>query len=460
MPSPYLKLSIFCVAIIFLNSCLGDDYVTDTSNNPCFVSLSFLKNDSVPNLENAVFTLVFDETIHDSIIVNLDSLPYQTRIDSVYAVFSFKSSSACYLIFDNDSLVTYSSGNPIDFTKVSQIKNIASDGVTERTYYIKVNVHQVDPELYVWKKLIDNVYSFTAQDQKAIYFKGKIYFFVSSNAGNFLYNSTNGTSWTEYTINGLPPLATFQDIQIFNDTTLFLTQNNSNLYFSTDGINWSLYQYADFQFSSLLFVMNNQLWAIVNTINDGKYRSASSNDGSYWQLNNEIPANFPISNFTSISFYSRTKTPKALVINGTSVDNQPLGTRWSTENGSYWVDFSIEDKSLDSLDQGAPVIFYDDKLFILGRNKEKTEKNYFRQSIDEGLSWQIPDSNYNYLPEDFQARHYSSFFVFNPRPYDKTDKKEQIEASNRIYIIGGKNSSGWFSDVWTGKVNKKNFLIQ
>ncbi|HPC26878.1 MAG TPA: DUF6242 domain-containing protein, partial [Paludibacteraceae bacterium] len=282
MPSPYLKLSIFCVAIIFLNSCLGDDYVTDTSNNPCFVSLSFLKNDSVPNLENAVFTLVFDETIHDSIIVNLDSLPYQTRIDSVYAVFSFKSSSACYLIFDNDSLVTYSSGNPIDFTKVSQIKNIASDGVTERTYYIKVNVHQVDPELYVWKKLIDNVYSFTAQDQKAIYFKGKIYFFVSSNAGNFLYNSTNGTSWTEYTINGLPPLATFQDIQIFNDTTLFLTQNNSNLYFSTDGINWSLYQYADFQFSSLLFVMNNQLWAIVNTINDGKYRSASSNDGSYW----------------------------------------------------------------------------------------------------------------------------------------------------------------------------------
>jgi len=460
MPSPYLKLSIFCVAIIFLNSCLGDDYVTDTSNNPCFVSLSFLKNDSVPNLENAVFTLVFDETIHDSIIVNLDSLPYQTRIDSVYAVFSFKSSSACYLIFDNDSLVTYSSGNPIDFTKVSQIKNIASDGVTERTYYIKVNVHQVDPELYVWKKLIDNVYSFTAQDQKAIYFKGKIYFFVSSNAGNFLYNSTNGTSWTEYTINGLPPLATFQDIQIFNDTTLFLTQNNSNLYFSTDGINWSIYQYADFQFSSLLFVMNNQLWAIVNTINDGKYRSASSNDGSYWQLNNEIPANFPISNFTSISFYSRTKTPKALVINGTSVDNQPLGTRWSTENGSYWVDFSIEDKSLDSLDQGAPVIFYDDKLFILGRNKEKTEKNYFRQSIDEGLSWQIPDSNYNYLPEDFQARHYSSFFVFNPRPYDKTDKKEQIEASNRIYIIGGKNSSGWFSDVWTGKVNKKNFLIQ
>jgi len=460
MPSPYLKLSIFCVAIIFLNSCLGDDYVTDTSNNPCFVSLSFLKNDSVPNLENAVFTLVFDETIHDSIIVNLDSLPYQTRIDSVYAVFSFKSSSACYLIFDNDSLVTYSSGNPIDFTKVSQIKNIASDGVTERTYYIKVNVHQVDPELYVWKKLIDNVYSFTAQDQKAIYFKGKIYFFVSSNAGNFLYNSTNGTSWTEYTINGLPPLATFQDIQIFNDTTLFLTQNNSNLYFSTDGINWSLYQYADFQFSSLLFVMNNQLWAIVNTINDGKYRFASSNDGSHWQLNNEIPANFPISNFTSISFYSRTKTPKALVINGTSVDNQPLGTRWSTENGSYWVDFSIEDKSLDSLDQGAPIIFYDNKLFILGRNKEKTEKNYFRQSIDEGLSWQIPDSNYNYLPEDFQARHYSSFFVFNPRPYDKTDKKEQIEASNRIYIIGGKNSSGWFSDVWTGKVNKKNFLIQ
>lgn len=459
MPSPYLKFSIFFAAIIFLNSCLGDDYVTDTSNNPCFVSLSFLKNDSIPNLENAVFTLVFDEMIHDSIIVNLDSLPYQTRIDSVYAVFSFKSSSACYLIFDNDSLVTYSSGNPIDFTKVSQIKNIASDGVTERTYYIKVNVHQVEPELYVWRKLSDYICSFPVNDQKAIYFKDKIYFFVNAASGIYFYTSTNGTTWTEYIINGLPSSATFQDIKVFNDI-LFLTQNNSNLYFSTDGMNWSIYQYADFQFSSLLFVMNNQLWAVVNTINDGKYRFASSNDGSHWQLNEEIPENFPIRNFTAISFYSRTKTPKSLVINGTSVDNQPLGTRWSTENGSYWVDFSIEDKSLDSLDQGASIISYDDKLFILGRNKEKTEKNYFRQSIDEGLSWQIPDSTYNYLPEDFQARHYSSFFVFNPRPYYKTDTREQIETSNRIYIIGGKNLPSWFSDVWTGKVNKKNFLIQ
>lgn len=459
MQSSYIKFTVFLVGVIFLNSCLENDYVTNTSNNPCFVSLSFLKNDSVPNLENAVFTLVFDETIHDSIIVNLDSLPYQTRIDSVYAVFSFKSSSACYLIFDNDSLVTYSSGNPIDFTKVSQIKNIASDGVTQRTYYIKVNIHQVEPELYVWKKIANEIYSFPANDQKAIYFKDKIYFFVNAGSENYLYTSNNGTTWTECIINGLPSLTKFQDIKVFNDI-LFITQNNSNLYFSTDGMSWSIYQYADFKFSSLLFVMNNQLWAIVQTVNDGKYRFASTNNGSHWQLNNEIPANFPISNFTAISFYSRAKTPKALVINGTSVDNQPLKTRWSTENGSYWVDFSIEDKSLDSLDQGAPVISYDDKLFILGRNKEKTEKNYFRQSIDEGYSWQIPDSTYNYLPEDFQARHYSSFFVFNPRPYYKTDAKEQIEASNHIYIIGGKNSFGWFSDVWTGKVNKKNFLRQ
>jgi len=38
--------------------------------------------------------------------------------------------------------------------------------------------------------------------------------------------------------------------------------------------------------------------------------------------------------------------------------------------------------------------------------------------------------------------------------------KGQILQSNRIFIIGGKSGSTTFSDVWTGKLNRKNFLRQ
>jgi len=38
--------------------------------------------------------------------------------------------------------------------------------------------------------------------------------------------------------------------------------------------------------------------------------------------------------------------------------------------------------------------------------------------------------------------------------------KNEIEQSNRIFIIGGKNGVLNYSDVYTGKLNRKNFLRQ
>jgi hypothetical protein len=50
--------------------------------------------------------------------------------------------------------------------------------------------------------------------------------------------------------------------------------------------------------------------------------------------------------------------------------------------------------------------------------------------------------------------------VLKPKKYSTSDSKQIIEESNRIFIFGGKNGSTIYSDVWTGKLNRKNFLIQ
>ncbi|MHB9143129.1 MAG: hypothetical protein ACYC25_14760, partial [Paludibacter sp.] len=104
---------------------------------------------------------------------------------------------------------------------------------------------------------------------------------------------------------------------------------------------------------------------------------------------------------------------------------------------------------------------YDNKLLLFGmRNDLERSVAPLKESTDEGLSWQTPDSVYNYLPDTYNQRSYQSVIVYKPRIYSKSDTKQQIEESNRIFIIGGKNGQNIFSDVWTGKLNRKNFLRQ
>ena len=79
-------------AIIILSSCLDTTTPTTSSSDASFVSLTLAGNDSV---KTAKFTLDGDGVT----ITNVDSLPYGTRIDSVYPSFSFKSSSKAVLHF-------------------------------------------------------------------------------------------------------------------------------------------------------------------------------------------------------------------------------------------------------------------------------------------------------------------------------------------------------------------------
>jgi hypothetical protein len=86
--------------------------------------------------------------------------------------------------------------------------------------------------------------------------------------------------------------------------------------------------------------------------------------------------------------------------------------------------------------------------------------NHYRVSLDEGFTWKVPDTLYNRLPATYQSRNYQSVVVLKPIKYKATDPKQIIEESNRIFIFGGKNGATIYTDVWTGKLNRKNFLIQ
>jgi hypothetical protein len=245
---------------------------------------------------------------------------------------------------------------------------------------------------------------------------------------------------------------------------LYLTQDGVNIYSSIDGINWTKKSVADFTFKSLLYIFNGQLWAVVQSNTDNSYRFAVSSDGNIWGMTTgTIPGNFPVKDFASVSYSSSTGKPKVLVLGGLSSSNLPLKNSWSSEDGVYWIDFSVENHTLDTLAVGASVISYDSKLFVFGLRNDKPDSTYYRVSKDEGLSWQRPDTLRNRLPKDYSARSYQSVVVLNPmevKGVQSPTLKQQILDSDHIFIVGGISGSTVFSDIWTGKLNRKNFLRQ
>lgn len=462
MTHQFFKFFIFSLALVALSSCLWEEEDAVLSSDPRFVSLTFGANDSIPALQYASFTLAYDSLLMDSVIVNLDSLPFQTRIDSVFPSFAFKSTSAAFLLL-RDSLgigidtIAVTGKDTIDFTKVIAIRNIAGDKITERTYKIKVNVHQVEPELYHWNKLVSSVYAHSGSVQKAVLFDSKFFFYVSSGVNNYLYTSPDAVSWSTATVSGLPLYPDLRRIMHFGDA-LYLLHENGTLYNTTDGYNWQTLatNLPGHGFTALLFELENQLWSIVqNTATEAHYFARSA-DGLAWTVAEALPASFPVSDFAAVSFKSRTNKPKALVVGGFAADGTLLSKSWSVEfnvNNQYnWVDFSLENSTLDTL-SGASIIAYADKLLLFGGmdNNNNVVDSFYMESIDEGLSWRMTDSTYNVITD------YDLDYSYEPRSYQSVIHKAD---THEIYLIGGRSKFLIFTDVWRGKLNKLSFKRQ
>ncbi len=421
------------------------EYVAD---NPNFVSLTFAAMDSIPGLDKAVFTLENDTLLKDSVIVNLDSLPFQTRVDSVYPTFYFKSTSGSF-IYSNDTI--FLTGNDtIDFSELVYVHNISADGTKSVTHPVKVNVHQVEPELYVWKKLSDNVIhsDIIGSQQKVVFFKDSFLYYISNGIENVLYTAVDPAGeWKEETLKFTSASSFGYNFQymVNHNGKLFVTNNQKELYSTTNGKSWAK---VDVKFEggtlyNLLFSLRGNLWAISESA-EKTYHFASSPDGITWTKKSSLPGGFPVSNYASLVFQSRLGNPKAIVLGGNDENGVLKKQNWSTETGDYWVNLGKEDNTLGPV-AGAALIQYDGKILMFGGmgSDNMVTKNYYRESVDQGLSWFVPDTAYNKLPEDYVPRSYQSAIV--------------VEKDKRIYLIGGKDNANTYFDVWTGKLNRMSF---
>jgi hypothetical protein len=128
--------------------------------------------------------------------------------------------------------------------------------------------------------------------------------------------------------------------------------------------------------------------------------------------------------------------PLAIVVGGERRgESSPYPYVWASEDGLRWVDYRETGKTYKCV-AGAGIAYYDDKL-LMWQGRDST---HLTQSINEGFRWLIPDTAQNKMPETYEYRDFTSVVV------DYADK--------RIFVLGGYNDNGVFSDVWTGKLNR------
>lgn len=426
---------------LFMGSCdlgSGSSYVP--SSLAQLTAFSFAKNDSMPGLAAAVFTV--EERIDTGLVWNKDSILYGTDISHVAPRFTFAATpSAAYLQF-SDTLVALTGYDTLDFTKTPIYLTIRSaDKANTKVYEIRPTVHQVDPDLFIWTQLTDSIYPKDDSEQRTLEL-GETFVLIKSN-GFWLhaFQSIDGADWSELgEPAGLPDGTRVRQI-ISDGETLYYAQDNQ-IYTSTDAITWTAHD-AGFTVHTMLLYWNELVWALVE--NDG-YELAIWEDDQLVLSGLRPAGEFPISDFAAVSFQSASLRERAMIIGGFADNGKSLNTRWNLEysrhipenNGYRLQEFSIDRPKFTSL-TGISVVRYKNQLFLFGG--VDANMTYFGRDIlvsnDEGLNWVAADTTKNRLPAVYSARQ----------------KQSAIVRDNYIYLFGGQDRTTTYSDVYRGRLN-------
>lgn len=416
------------------------------SSDAKLASFSLRANDSIPQYATAVFKI--EELEDTGKVYNADSLKYMTPLDSVVPYFRFNSTPALARAFVGKDTIDLTGNDTLNFT-VQPVKLfvVAADLKTTRWYNIYINVHQIDPNLFTWRQLSKAIADKNIEQQKALWFNHKLYWFVRDALGLEVYTSTDGAQWQRE--DWVLPEQLNVSTLVVAKGKLAGAGTDGNLYFSSDGEWWNYVDLSDYDVKceNLLFEFADSLWLIISSNTDKAYYLATTTDFSQIILeSDELPASFPVSDFAAATFISRSYRPRAIVIGGYSADGLILNSRWSAEEFDgliRWVDYSESRFNFQPV-AGTQVVYYNDMLLMLGGMEadNKLRSKHIYQSEDEGLTWTAADTLSNAMPEEFSPRYRHSFFA---------------DDDDNLYVVGGQSLTKTFSDVYTGKLGELDF---
>ena len=300
-------LSFFIILLSVLVSCDNTTTEMEVSSETRVNTFSFQKDTANLGLTEATYKI---EHIADSgIIYCTDSLRFGTSLDSVVPYITYKATPASAEFILPDTTIISTGADTINFSKGPiYLLVTATDSIHTRKYRIKIDVHQADPNLYVWKRMTDKIFSPQLCDLKAFMVDDTISLFVNNGFSTRIYQSLDGTTWQQTpTPIGLPIPCQVRDILQHGDTMYYMDDNK--LYTSMNLITWQETDFSarSYDLINMLVVFDNKSWCILQDRSSKKLFLGTIANGDvlpskdiYGLDGNILPENFPVSDFAAI----------------------------------------------------------------------------------------------------------------------------------------------------------------
>lgn len=407
-------------------------------------AFTFASDTANPGLSTATYKV--EQRTDTGYIYNKDSLTFGTRLDSVVPRFTYKATPASVTFVLPDTSFVATGTDTLDFSREPVFVHVKSSDLTnEKWYQLAFTVHQVDPDLYVWTRLTERIFSRMC-DMQVFCIDGQLVLYTNDGISTEIYTSANGNTWEKSSVTGLPTNCRVRNILPLG-TTLYYADGDL-LYTSADLTTWTACDYSgsSYAFVNMLVAFDNKAWCILRDRTSGQLLLGYTHNDSilpsqpvYGLQGNVLPADFPVSDFAALSFAASSERPRAMIVGGRTDDGTPLNTRWNLEyeasEGYRIKNFSIEQPDFHSL-TGISLIQYDNHLVMFGGiDNDSQWRTSMLFSDDEGMHWYTPDTAHNRLPDDYGQRQKQTAVV---------------DDHNHIYLIGGQSFTETYSDVYRG----------
>ena len=443
------------LAVLVLSSCLKEENqrtAPEWRKKNCQIASFSLKDaakakDTIAGLSQVTFTI--DQLQGE--IYNTDSLPYGTRITHKLA---------CQITYDDvispsrvefmpeatGKRISGRDADSIDFSRPVRIYITSYDRTEAKTYTVRLNVHQQDPDSMVWLHTYPLLGHGSIVEERALADAGTYLLFARTAEGLRIYRATAALNWTALTLSGLPTGKTLRAAQatVFRHT-YYIHSTDGTLYRSSNGAAWATVAGAP-TIECLLGAVDTVAYttrpvALAAIVRSGdSLRFASMDAAGVWTMGEAVPATFPTSGF-GCTGYEAAHRRHLLLVGGQQRNGSLTNRAWETTDGRTWV--CLNENTTPGLPalEGAAVAMYDGKIYLVGGiNAAKSASRTLYLSSDRGATWSIAARKLM-LPDDFRARGYAT-------PIVTTD--------GYLILIGGRTTreGTMMDEMWRGRINR------
>lgn len=203
------------------------------------------KKDSIayPILAKTKFTI--DQFAQE--IYNVDSLPYQMTLRGFIATVTYGNAnpSKVEVIFrnSNDSIAEWNGTDSINFSKNDISLKVTpqnANASSAKTYAIKLNIHQIDPDTIIWKQISSLNYTQSSAQEKVLLHNEIFYRFNIANGVVSLQTAVKNDpapTWSNQAVSGLPNNISLKSITYFGNNFFAVSQSGDS-YYSSDASSW------------------------------------------------------------------------------------------------------------------------------------------------------------------------------------------------------------------------------